>query len=143
MSFERDATVSAYLAAHKMGLPGCKTELDTYISLAKDLQRQLQSYQESAALAVAQVANRRNEFVENFFKTRDEQPSNKYQLVLSEDEHYYLSCIVGHLVPAGKISKSLLDKVSLDELDCEDFDLVRFKGDEVGGYSITINEENV
>lgn len=64
-----------------------------------------------------------------------------WHLDLSKDEYYYLSCILGHLVPAGKISKSLLDKVNLDELDCEDFDLIQFKGDEVGGYSITINEE--
>lgn len=68
-------------------------------------------------------------------------PKSPYRLELSEDEYYYLSCILGHLVPAGKISKRLLDKVSLDELDCEDFDLVQFKGDEVGGYSIKINED--
>ena len=64
-----------------------------------------------------------------------------HYLQLSKEEFYYLSCILGHLVPAGKISKSLLDKVSLDELDCSDFDLIQLKGDEVGGYSITINEE--
>ena len=95
---------------------------------------------ERDALDVAEAANRRNDFVANFFKIPDEQSSNKYQLVLSEEEYYYLSCILGHLVPAGDISKSLLDKVSLDDLDCEDFDLIQFKGDEIGGYSITINE---
>lgn len=68
-------------------------------------------------------------------------PKSAYRLELSEDEYYYLSCILGHLVPAGKISKSLLDKVSTYDLDCEDFDLIQFKGDEIGGYSITINEE--
>lgn len=79
---------------------------------------------EQDALDVAEAANRRNDFVANFFKTPDELPGNKYQLVLSEEEYYYLSCILGHLVPAGEISKSLLDKVSLDDLDCEDFDRV-------------------
>lgn len=64
-----------------------------------------------------------------------------WYLQLTKEEYYYLSCILGHLVPAGKISKSLIDKVSLDDLDCSDFDLIQFKGDEVGGYSITINEE--
>lgn len=66
-----------------------------------------------------------------------------WHLQLTKEEFYYLSCILGHLVPAGKISESLLDKVSLDDLDCSDFDLIQFKGDEIGGYSITINEENV
>ena len=42
----------------------------------------------------------------------------------TKEEYYYLSCILGHLVPAGEISKSLLDKVGLDDLDCEDFDKV-------------------
>lgn len=79
---------------------------------------------EQDALDVAEAANRRNDFVANFFKTPDELPGNKYQLVLSEEEYYYLSCILGHLVPAGDISKSLLDKVSLDDLDVDDFDKV-------------------
>ena len=79
---------------------------------------------EQDALDVAEAANRRNDFVANFFKTPDELPGNKYQFVLSEEEYYYLSCILGHLVPAGEISKSLLDKVGLDDLDCEDFDKV-------------------
>ena len=79
---------------------------------------------EQDALDVAEAANRRNDFVANFFKTPDELPINQYQLVLSEEEYYYLSCILGHLVPAGEISKSLLDKVGLDDLDCEDFDKV-------------------
>lgn len=79
---------------------------------------------EQDALDVEEAANRRNDFVANFFKTPDELPGNKYQFVLSEEEYYYLSCILGHLVPAGEISKSLLDKVGLDDLDCEDFDKV-------------------
>lgn len=139
MSFERDATVSAYLTANKLGLPGCKTELDTYMALAKDLQRQLQAYQESAAIAVA--ANRREEVINQMFAVPQEQAY--YHLHLSKAEYYYLSCILGHLVPAGKISKSLLDKVSTFQLDVDDFDLIQFKGNEIGGYSITINEENV
>lgn len=120
---------------------------DSSITLSFENYQDFLDYQrkerEQDALDVAKAANRRNEFVENFFKTPDEQFGNKYQLVLSEDEYYYLSCILGHLVPAGKISKSLLDKVSTYDLDCKDFDLIQFKGDEIGGYSITINEENV
>lgn len=42
----------------------------------------------------------------------------------TKEEYYYLSCILGHLVPTGDISKSLLDKVSTYDLDCEDFDKV-------------------
>lgn len=141
MSFERDATVSAYLAAHKLGLPGCKTELDTYMALAKDLQRQLQGYQESAAIAVAEAANRRNEIINQVFAAPQEEAY--WHLQLTKDEFYYLSCILCHIVPAGKISKSLLDKMSLDDLDVDDFELIQFKGNEIGGYSITINEENV
>jgi len=129
MSFERDATVSAYLTAHKLGLPGCKTELDTYTALAKDLQRQLQAYQETAALTAKEVINQ-------MFAAPQEQAC--WHLQLTKDEYYYLSCILGHLVPAGKISKSLLDKVSLDELDCEDFDKVLLSTTE-----IKLNEENV
>lgn len=79
---------------------------------------------EQDALDVEEAANRRNDFVANFFKTPDELQGNKYQLLLSEEEYYYLSCILGHLVPAGEISKSLLDKVSNYDLDCEDFDKV-------------------
>lgn len=62
-------------------------------------------------------------------------------LQLTKEEYYYLSCILGHLVPAGKISKSLLDKVSLDDLSFKDFELIEFKGDQIGGYSITLNED--
>lgn len=47
-----------------------------------------------------------------------------WHLQLTKEEYYYLSCILGHLVPAGEISKSLLDKVSTYELDYEDFDKV-------------------
>lgn len=79
---------------------------------------------EQTALDVAEAANRCNDFVANFFKTPNEVLVNEYKLVLSEKEYYYLSCILGHLVPGGDISKSLLDKVSLDGLDCEDFDKV-------------------
>jgi len=127
MSFERDATVSTYLAAHKLGLPGCKTELDTYMALAKDLQRQLQTYQETAAPAATEVINQ-------MFAAPQEQAY--WNLQLSKEEFYYLSCILGHLVPAGKISKSLLDKVSLDDLDCSDFDKVVLSTTE-----IKLNEE--
>lgn len=92
---------------------------------------------EQNALDVEEAADRRNDFVANFFKTSDELPGNKYQLVLSEDEYYYLSCILGHLVPAGEISRSLLDKVSLDDLDVDDFDKVVLTCTE-----IKLNENN-
>nr|DAH57236.1 MAG TPA: hypothetical protein [Caudoviricetes sp.] len=94
------------------------------------------------ALDLAEAANKRLTAVSEFFDAFSN-PKSGHRLDLSKGEFYYLSCILGHLVPAGKISKSLLDKVSLDDLDCEDFDLIQFKGDEIGGYSITINEENV
>lgn len=96
---------------------------------------------EQDALDVEEAANRRNDFIANFFKTPNELPGNKYQLVLSEEEYYYLSCILGHLVPAGEISKSLLDKVSLDDLDVNDFDKIEFSGTSVGGHQIRINED--
>ena len=96
---------------------------------------------EQDALDVAEAANRRNDFVANFFKTPDELPVNKYQIVLSEKEYYYLSCILGHLVPVGEISKSLLDKVGLDDLDVNDFDKIEFSGTSVGGHQIRINED--
>lgn len=71
----------------------------------------------------------------------EEQEEDLIGIEFNADEYYYLSCILGHVVPAGKISKSLLDKVSTFQLDVDDFDLIHFKGDEIGGYSITINEE--
>ena len=80
------------------------------------------------------------EFEAEFFskyKFQNKEPSKQYQLVLSEEEYYYLSCILGHLVPAGEISKSLLGKVSLDDLDCEDFDRVSLSCTE-----IKLNENN-
>lgn len=92
---------------------------------------------EQDALDVVEAANHRNDFIANFFKTPDELPGNKYQLVLSEEEYYYLSCILSHLVPAGDISKSLLDKVGLDDLDCEDYDRVVLSCTE-----IKLNENN-
>ena len=49
----------------------------------------------------------------------------------TKEEYYYLSCILGHLVPAGEISKGLLDKVSLGDLDCEDFDRVTLSCTEI------------
>ena len=115
---------------------------DSSITLSFENYQDFLDYQkkecEQDALDVAEAANRRNDFVANFFKVPDEQPSNKYQLVLSEEEYYYLSCILGHLVPAGSVSKGLLDKVSLDDLDCEDFDKVLLSTTE-----IKLNEENV
>lgn len=92
---------------------------------------------EQDALDVTEAANRRNDFVANFFNIPNEVLVNEYQLVLSEQEYYYLSCILGHLVPAGDISKSLLDKVSLDDLDCGDFDRVSLSCTE-----IKLNENN-
>ena len=85
-----------------------------------------------------EAAQRREEVINQMFAPPQEQAY--WHLQLTKEEYYYLSCILGHLVPAGEISKSLLNKVGLDDLDCEDFDLIQFKGDEIGGYSITINE---
>ena len=101
---------------------------DSSITLSFENYQDFLDYQkkecEQDALDVAEAANRRNDFVANFFKVPDELPSNKCQLVLSEEEYYYLSCILGNLVPSGNISNSLLDKVSLDGLDVDDFDKV-------------------
>ena len=101
---------------------------DSSITLSVENYQDFLDYQkkerEQTALDVAEAANRCNDFVANFFKTPNEVLVNEYKLVLSEKEYYYLSCILGHLVPGGDISKSLLDKVSLDGLDCEDFDKV-------------------
>lgn len=97
--------------------------------------RQMEEEQE--ALDVAVVVNRRNEVVNRMFDAPQGRACHHIQL--SEQEYYYLSCILGYLVPAGKISKSLLSKVSSYDLGCEDFDLVKFKGDEIGGYSITLD----
>ena len=104
----------------KIGDSSITISFETY----QDFLDYQQKEREQDDLDVTEAANRRNDFVANFFNIPDEQSSNKYQLVLSEEEYYYLSCILGHLVPAGDISKSLLDKVSLDDLDCEDFDRV-------------------
>ena len=116
---------------------------DSSITLSFENYQDFLDYQqkerEQDAVDVSQASNRRNEVINQMFAVPQEQ--TYWHVQLTKDEYYYLSCILGHLVPAGKISKSLLDKMSLDELDCSDFDLVRFKGDEIGGYSITINEE--
>ena len=90
---------------------------------------------------IYEAAQRRNEVISQMFAPPQEQAY--WHLELTKEEYYYLSCILGHLVPAGSVSNSLLDKVSTFQLDVDDFDLVRFKGDEIGGYSITINEESV
>lgn len=82
-----------------------------------------------------------NDFVADFFRVPDEMPSKQYQLVLSGEEYYYLSCILGHLVPAGSVSKSFLDKVSTYDLESEDFDKIQFVGHVLGGYSIKLAEE--
>lgn len=55
----------------------------------------------------------------------------------TKEEYYYLSCILGHLVPAGEISKSLLDKMCLDSLHLADFDKVSLSCTE-----IKLNENN-
>jgi len=80
---------------------------------------------EQDALDVAEAANKRNDMVSKFMDAFNA-PRSEYRLELSEEEYYYLSCILGHLVPAGDISKSLLDKVGLDDLDVNDFDKVKF-----------------
>ena len=87
---------------------------------------------EQDALDVAAENNQLQEFIGAF-----NAPRSEYRLSLSSKEYYYLSCILGHLVPAGEISKSLLDKVSTYELDCEDFDKVSLSCTE-----IKLNEDN-
>lgn len=82
-----------------------------------------------------EAAQRRDEVINQMFAPPQEQAY--WHLQLTKEEYYYLSCILGHLVPAGEISKSLLDKVSLDNLDCEDFDRVSLSCTE-----IKLNENN-
>lgn len=82
-----------------------------------------------------EAAQRRDEVINEMFAPPQEQAY--WHLQLTKEEYYYLSCILGHLVPAGEISKSLLDKVSLDDLDCEDFDRVSLSCTE-----IKLNENN-
>jgi len=105
--------------------------------------QQPQSYADMFAQAKVELFKQVDQYFNHKVKEYEESVSNKayWYLQLTREEFYYLSCILGHLVPAGKISKSLLDKVSLDDLDVDDFDLIQLKGDEIGGYSITINEE--
>lgn len=76
-----------------------------------------------------EAAQRRDEVINQMFAPPQEQAY--WHLQLTKEEYYYLSCILGHLVPAGDISKSLLDKVSLDDLDCEDFDRVSLSCTEI------------
>jgi hypothetical protein len=64
-------------------------------------------------------------------------------LNFTKEEYYYLSCILGHLVPDGEISKSLLEKFDTLELDTADFDRVEFKSDTIGGHSMQLNEFNL
>ena len=101
---------------------------DSSVTLSFENYQDFLDYQkkerEQDGLVAIEEADLPNDFVVNFFNIPNEQSSNEYQLVLSEKEYYYLSCILGHLVPAGDISKGLLDKVGLDDLDCEDFDRV-------------------
>ena len=108
---------------------------DSSITLSFENYQDFLDYQkkehEHDALVAVEEADLPNDFVVNFFNIPDEQSSNKYQLVLSEEEYYYLSCILGHLVPTGSISKSLLDKVRLDDLGCEDFDRVSLSCTEI------------
>lgn len=117
---------------------------DSSVTLSFENYQDFLDYQkkerEQDALDVAEAANHRNDFVADFFSVPDEMPSKQYQIVLSVEEYYYLSCILGHLVPAGDISKSLLDKVSTYDLESEDFDKIQFVGDVLGGYSIKLAE---
>lgn len=82
-----------------------------------------------------EAAQRREEVINQMFAAPQEQAY--WHLQLTKEEYYYLSCILGHLVPAGDVSKSLLDKMSLDDLDCEDFDRVSLSCAE-----IKLNENN-
>ncbi|QGH72611.1 MAG: hypothetical protein [Myoviridae sp. ctThM1] len=116
---------------------------DSSITLSFESYQDFLDYQqkerEQDALDLAEAANKRLTAVSEFFDAFSN-PKSYYRLDLSQDEYYYLSCILGHLVPAGKISKSLLHKVSLDELDCEDFDLVEFSGQPRESYQFKIKE---
>jgi hypothetical protein len=106
----------------------------------KRVYRQPQSYADMFAQAKTELFKQVDQYFNHKVKEYEQNLDNQayYHLHLSRDEFYYLSCILGHLVPAGKISKSLLDKVSLDELDCSDFDKVLLSTTE-----IKLNEENV
>lgn len=50
MSFEKHHIVAAYLSAHEAGLIGYQSELSVYKNLAKELQEELQRYEEQEAL---------------------------------------------------------------------------------------------
>lgn len=110
------------------------------------MHQQPQSYAEMFAQAKQELfkltdqywKRKAEEFEKQFFsKYNPPQEEAYWHLEFTEEEYYYLSCILGHLVPAGEISKSLLDKVSLDDLDCEDFDRVSLSCTE-----IKLNENN-
>lgn len=113
---------------------------DSSITLSFENYQDFLDYQqkerEQDALDVAEAADKRFTAVSEFFDAFNA-PKSYYRLELSEEEYYYLSCILGHLVPGGYISKSLLDKVGLDGLDCEDFDRVVLSCTE-----IKLNENN-
>lgn len=102
--------------------------------------QQPQSYADMFVQARAELLKQVDQYFNHKVKEYEESVSNKayWYLQLTREEFYYLSCILGHLIPAGKISKSLLDKVSLDELDCSDFDKVLLSTTE-----IKLNEGNV
>ncbi len=114
---------------------------DSSITLSFENYQDFLDYQkkerEQDALDVAAENNQLQDLLDAF-----NAPKSCYRLELTKDEYYYLSCILGHLVPAGEISKSLLDKVSTYELDSDDFDKIQFAGDTIGGYSIKLVEEN-
>lgn len=74
---------------------------------------------EQDALDVVVENNKLQEFIDAF-----NAPKSYHRLELTKEEYYYLSCILGHLVPAGEVSKSLIDKVGSTDLDCGDFDRV-------------------
>ena len=80
---------------------------DSSVTLSFENYQDFLDYQkkerEQDGLVAIEEADLPNDFVVNFFNIPNEQSSNEYQLVLSEKEYYYLSCILGHLVPAGDI----------------------------------------
>ena len=99
---------------------------DSFITISFESYEDFLDYQkkerEQQEADLYEAAQRRDEVINQMFAPSQEQAY--WHLQLTKEEHYYLSCILGHLVPAGDISKSLLDKVGLDDLDCQDFDKV-------------------
>lgn len=107
----------------KIGSSDSQTSITISFESYEDFLDYQKKEREQQEAGLYEATHRREEVVNQMFAAPQEEAC--WHVQLSKDEYYFLCVLVGHLVPNNGITRSLLDKFSLD-LECEDYDRLEF-----------------